>query len=116
MNAFLCLIHYLYNLRWLLGRYLEAEDNTRAEQILTVGHHHVTLGLPVELPAVPQSIVVFIADVDASKEVVGVTATRSTDAQVAVVVTTSHHARLVGDAYTPCVVTVPEGLRADMIT
>ena len=55
-----------------------------------------------------KGIVMFVADVYATKKLIGITTTRGSDAQVAVVVATSYHAGLVGHAYAPSAVVVPE--------
>ena len=63
-----------------------------------------------------KGIVVFVAGMYAAEELVCITAARGSDAQVAIVVATSHHAGLVGYAYAPCAVVVPERIGADMTT
>ena len=56
----------------------------------------------------------FIAEVDAAQEPVGITACRCSDAHVAMMVASSCHTGFVGEAETITAVVVPETLRTHM--
>ena len=57
-----------------------------------------------------------IADMEATKELVGITADTGPDADIAVMVTPTHHTGLIGSTHAPSAVVLPEGIRADMPT
>ena len=61
-----------------------------------------------------QGVVMFIAEVDAAQEPVGIATSRCSDAHVAMVVASSHHTGFIGKAETITAVVVPEALRTHM--
>ena len=60
-----------------------------------------------------QGVVMFIAEVDAAQEPVGIATSRCSDAHVAMVVASSHHTGFIGKAETITAVVVPKTLRTD---
>ena len=55
-----------------------------------------------------------IADMEATKELVGITADTGSDADIAVMVASANDTRLIGSTHAPSTVVLPEGIRADM--
>ena len=53
---------------------------------------------------------------EAAKELVSITADTGSYADIAVMVTSTYHTRLVSCTYAPCAVVLPEGFRADVTT
>ena len=106
------LCHLCANL--LFRGYLHADDNTCPKQIFPF-YHQVALGLPKQFPALAQRIAVFIAHMNAAQYLVSVRAERPAQPQIAMMVTASEHARLVGRTHAPSVVVVPERFGANML-
>ena len=55
-----------------------------------------------------------IADMEATKELVGITADTGSDADIAVMVAPTYHTGFIGSTHAPSTVVFPEGIRADM--
>ena len=57
-----------------------------------------------------------ISNMEAANELVCITAYTGSDADIAVVVPSTHHTGLVGDTHAPSTIVFPERIRADMTT
>ena len=93
------------------NRQFHPDNHSCAEQVIPT-NHQVAFHLPIYLPTLTQRVTMLISGVYAAHHIVPVRAERTAYAQVAMVVASSCHARLVGYAQAPRVVVAPKRLRA----
>jgi hypothetical protein len=98
------------------GWNFETDDDAFTKEVFTVRNHQVTLGLNIQHPTFTEGEIMLIADMEATKELVGITADTGSDTDIAVMVTSTYHTGLIGSTYAPSTVVFPEGIRADMPT
>ena len=93
------------------NRQFHPDNHSCAEQVIPT-NHQVAFHLPIYLPTLTQRVTMLISGVYVAHHIVPVRAERTAYAQVAMVVASSCHARLVGYAQAPRVVVAPKRLRA----
>ena len=89
------------------------EHYTCAEQVFAL-NHHIGLYLPKESPSASKDVVVLVAEMRSAKELVGVASCRCSDTEIAMMVSTTGDAGLVGNAEAVTAVVVPKTLGTDV--